>query len=129
VTSSKERRTKSNPLFPVNLEDLRIRHGQANHKRETIAFSKRRQRAMERMAIFTVWVNCIKRKCENGGEGTSAMEAGLLANPLSWREVLKKRLFPTHVKLCEEWRAYYWGKVRTAVFGDRQVKHALKYAF
>ena len=39
VTSSTERRTARNPLFPVNLVDLLIRHGGANHKRETIAFS------------------------------------------------------------------------------------------
>ena len=43
VTSSKERRTLANPLFPVNLADLLLRHGSANHRRETIAFSKRRR--------------------------------------------------------------------------------------
>jgi len=40
VTSSKLARTIHNPLFPVNLLDLLIRHSGANHKRETIAFSK-----------------------------------------------------------------------------------------
>jgi hypothetical protein len=38
--------TAQNPLFPVNLADLLLRHSSANHKRETIAFSKRRQGAM-----------------------------------------------------------------------------------
>ncbi|HYM81693.1 MAG TPA: hypothetical protein VEY91_09845, partial [Candidatus Limnocylindria bacterium] len=39
VTPGILRRTTSNPLFPVNLLDLLIRHNSANHKRETIAFS------------------------------------------------------------------------------------------
>ena len=43
VTSARAPRTPRNPLFPVNLLDLLIRHCGANHKRETIAFSKRRQ--------------------------------------------------------------------------------------
>ena len=55
VTPSVVRRTTRNPLFPVNLLDLLIRHGSANHKRETIAFSKRRQSAAERLAILQVW--------------------------------------------------------------------------
>ena len=128
ATSSTERRTKSNPLFPVNLADLRIRHGQANHRRETIAFSKRRQRAMERQAIFTVWANCVKRKSEKGGKETSAMEVGVAARPLAWRGILKRRLFPAHVALPPEWRSYYEGKVRTLVYGDRQTEHVFRYA-
>jgi hypothetical protein len=35
VTSSRVPRTAANPLFPVNLADLLIRHSSANHKRET----------------------------------------------------------------------------------------------
>src|SRR5262245_47769929 len=39
--SSRAARTSRNPLFPINLADLLVRHSSANHKRETIAFSKR----------------------------------------------------------------------------------------
>ena len=42
--SSKAPRTARNPLFSINRTDLLIRHCSANHKRETIAFSKLRQR-------------------------------------------------------------------------------------
>ena len=127
-TSSRERRTRSNPLFPVNLADLRIRHGQANHRRETIAFSKRRQRAMERQAVFTVWANCIKKKSEKKGETTSAMEVGLLGRPLTWEGILKRRLFPAQIRMCREWRAYYAGRVKTLALGAQQTEHLLKYA-
>ncbi|HKX45688.1 MAG TPA: hypothetical protein VJP77_03230, partial [Planctomycetota bacterium] len=57
TTSSKQSRTPRNPLFPANLADLLLRHSSANHKRETIAFSKRRQGALYRAAIFAVWRN------------------------------------------------------------------------
>ena len=52
--SSKAPRTHRNPLWPANLADLLVRHGGANHERETIAFSKRVQNALLRMAIFQV---------------------------------------------------------------------------
>ncbi|MFM7231170.1 MAG: hypothetical protein ACKO3S_04235, partial [bacterium] len=49
-THSKVARTAGNPLFPVNRLDLQLRHNSANHKRETIAFSKRHQSVVERAA-------------------------------------------------------------------------------
>jgi len=129
ITSSLERRTKSNPLFPVNLADLLIRHSSANHRRETIAFSKRRQGALERLAVFTVWRNCIKRRRENGPPESAAMWLGLLPRLLSWRDVLRRRRFPKHVDLPQPWRDYYWRRVRTAAMGARQTTHRLAYAF
>jgi len=129
ITSSLERRTKSNPLFPVNLADLLIRHSSANHRRETIAFSKRRQGALERLAVFTVWRNCIKRRRENGPPESAAMWLGLLPRLLSWRDVLRRRRFPKHVDLPKPWRDYYWRRVRTAAMGARQTTHRLAYAF
>src|SRR5215831_13880553 len=51
-TSSRQARTAGNPLFPVNRLDLLLRHNSANHKRETIAFSKRHQAVVERAALL-----------------------------------------------------------------------------
>ena len=129
ITSSKVRRTQSNPLFPVNLADLLLRHGSANHRRETIAFSKRRQAALERSAVFTVWRNTVKRRRENGRPESAAMWLGLVDRLLSWRVILRKRLFPGQVDLPEPWSQYYWRRVRTVVFGDRQATHECRYAF
>ena len=64
ITSSKERRDERNPLWEVNLLDLMIRHSTAAHKRETIAWAKRRQASIEKLAIFQVWRNYIKRRRE-----------------------------------------------------------------
>jgi transposase-like protein len=128
VTSSVLRRTTSNPLFPVNLADLLLRHGSANHRRETIAFSKRRQAACERAAAFLVWRNYIKRWSEKAGRETPAMRAGILTRPLVWKEILRRRLFPAHHNLPADWREYYERRVTTAVYGDRQRAHTLAYA-
>ena len=43
ITPGREHRDQHNSLWEVNLLDLLIRHSSANHKRETIAWSKRRQ--------------------------------------------------------------------------------------
>ena len=129
ITSSTERRTTSNPLFPVNLADLLLRHSGANHRRETIAFSKRRQCAIERLAIFSVWRNWIKRRREKEAGWTAAQEAGLADRPLRWAQVLRKRRFPRGHLLPGPWRDYYWRKVKTAALGENQTEHTLTYAF
>ena len=51
-TPSVAARTAGNPLFPVNLLDLLLRHNSAHHKRETIAFTKRHQAVIERAALL-----------------------------------------------------------------------------
>ena len=129
VTSSRERRTVRNPLFPVNLADLLLRHGQAAHRRETIAFCKRRQGALERLAVFTVWRNLIKRRREKQAGETAAMAAGIVDRPWSWGQVFRSRKFPRRRWLPGPWWQYYWGRVKTAALGTSQRTHRLKYAF
>jgi hypothetical protein len=126
-TPSVASRTPQNPLFPVNLLDLLLRHNGANHKRETIAFSKRDQSVIERAAVLTVWRNFIKPVSERRGGGTPAMQLGLRAGPLSWRAVLKERLFPTRESLPGPWADYYRRRVPTAEI-TRPRRHALRLA-
>ena len=127
--SSKERRTSSNPLFAVNLTDLLLRHCHANHRRETIASSKRRMGAIARAHVFQVWRNFIKRRRENGDETTAAMYIGLITTRLGWSEVLRRRLFPDRQEL-EGWRrTYYEYRVSTQELGNRQRFHELKLAY
>jgi transposase-like protein len=129
VTSSKERRTTSNPLFPVNLADLLLRHSNANHRRETIAFSKRRQAAIERLAVFCVWRNYVKRRREKGRRESAGMWLGLVERMLDWREILRRRLFPGPEDLPGPWADYYWRRVPTVALGSRQTRHVCRYAF
>jgi hypothetical protein len=129
VTSSRARRTTSNPLFPVNLADLLLRHGQANHRRETIAFSKRRQGAISRAALFLFWRNYVKRRREKRRGETAAMAAGYARTPLGWEALLRERKFPRRSLLPGPWWDYYRHRVRTEALGDRQTEHRLKFAF
>jgi hypothetical protein len=127
VTSSKEARTKDNPLFPVNLLDLLIRHSGSNHKRETIAFSKRRQNAAERLAIFQVWRNFMKVFSENRGGGTPAQRLGLVDRVLSVKDVLRRRLFPSRIRLPERLKTYYRRATVTRMIPNGR-SHRLRYA-
>jgi len=130
VTSSKKRRTQSNPLFSVNLDDLLLRHGSANHRRETIAFSKELWSALYRAGVFLVWRNYVKHQLENApSEGTCAMRVGLCDRPLKWGDVLRRRLFPAHIELPEMWTDYYWGRVTTLPNESSGPLHVRKYAF
>jgi transposase-like protein len=127
VTSSLARRTTTNPLFPVNLLDLLIRHGSANHKRETIAFSKRRQSAVERLAILQVWRNFIKPFSERRGGGTPAERLGLCKSALTVAHVLAKRLFPSLLGLPERVMRYYRRFTETAAIQVNR-RHRLRFA-
>ena len=121
-TSSKEARTTSNPLFAVNLSDNLLRHSSANHKRETIAFSKRRQSALYRLAIWTVWRNYMKDRSENRKVGPPAKALGLVKKALSLAQVLSRRLFVHRVPLSSWLNDCYFGQIGTRAI-ENCVKH------
>lgn len=126
-TSSRAARTTSNPLFAANLSDLLIRHSSANHKRETIAFSKRRQSAMYRLAIWTVWRNYMKDRSENRSRGTPAQALGITTGPLGIREILARRLFPEREGISGWLKRCYDGRIRTRAI-ERCAAHRARYA-
>ncbi len=125
-TSSKAARTTSNPLFPVNLADLLLRHSSSNHKRETIAFSKRRQSAMYRMAIWQVWRNYIKASSENRRSVPPAVSLGVTPAALTAGEVLRCRLFPGRISISGWLGRCYRGQILTRAI-ERCRSHQLKY--
>ena len=127
TTRSTVPRTPTNPLFPANLLDLLIRHSSANHKRETIAFSKRRQSAAERLFVLVVWRNYLKSFSERRRDATPAQRLGILARRISVEEVLATRLFPSRVGLPERWALYYWRSTPTRRISNGRV-HRLRYA-
>jgi transposase-like protein len=129
VTPGREHRDRNNALWEINLLDLLIRHGSANHKRETIAWSKRRQAGAERLAIFLVWRNYMKgRREKDRASPTPAMARGLRTGPLGVRELLACRLFRTLCDLPRRWARYYDREVLTRALG-RQRRHELKLAY
>jgi len=128
VVSSRARRDRGNPLFEINLLDGFVRHSTAAHRRETIAWAKRRQVSAEKLAIFQLWRNTIKRRWEKGPPVSSAMLAGVTSRLWSVRDVLRERLFATRIALPERWRRYYERRIETAALSVNRV-HDLKYAF
>jgi transposase-like protein len=126
-TSSREARTAGNPLFAVNRLDLLLRHNSANHKRETIAFSKRHQSVVERAAWLILWQNLTKPFSERHGGGTPAMRLGLTQRPVPIEELLRDRLFPARVELPPEWARYYRGDVPTRRIKNER-RHRLQLA-
>ena len=128
ITSSKRRRDRRNPLWEVNLLDLMIRHSTAAHKRETIAWAKRRQASIEKLAIFQVWRNYMKKRREKGARVTPAMILGLTTRPWRVRDLLKERLFFDKIELSPRWQDYYRREVRTAALSVNRT-HQLRYAF
>ncbi len=117
-TDSQQHRDTHNPLFEVNRLDLLIRHGSSNHKRETIAYSKRRQSSAEKLAIYQMWQNTMKWRSENRPGQTPAMDLGWLDHRWEVQEILSERLFRTHVELPPRWAQYYERKVDTRALGS-----------
>ena len=127
TTSSRKSRTAHNPLFPANLADLLLRHDSANHKRETIAFSKRRQGALYRAAIWAVWRNFMKSRSENRRDDPPGVVLGLIPNRLNVREALRARRFPWRHGLRGWLEHCYFAEVPTRRLAKCR-RHGLSYA-
>ena len=127
VTSSKEPRTADNPLFPVNLLDLLLRHSSSNHKRETIAFSKRRQNIVEKALILQVWRNFVKSWSERRRDAPPGVRLGLIERALSVKEILAKRLFRSRIRLPERLERYYRRTLQTRAIPNGRT-HRLVFA-
>jgi transposase-like protein len=127
-TSSKAARTPRNPLFPVNRQDLMLRHTGANHRRETIAFSKLRAGVIERAALQALFMNFMKSFSEKKRDATPAQRLGLADHKWTVREVLMTRRFASRVNLPSVWRVYYERRVGTRRLPHSKA-HQLRYAF
>jgi transposase-like protein len=127
-TSSTRPRTPQNPLFPANLLDLLIRHNGSNHKRETIAFSKRRQSAAERLALLQVWRNFMKPLSERRRDATPAQRLGITRRRWGIAELLARRRFPSRVGLPARIGSYYRREIQTRQL-PVNCTHTLRYAF
>jgi hypothetical protein len=129
VTSGSAHRDKNNSLWEVNLLDLLIRHGNANHKRETLAWSKRRQGSSDRLAILLVWRNYMKGRREKvRGSPTPAMKRGAMDHPLEIEELLGERIFRSRCELPPRWSKYYDRQVVTRALKNNR-RHELKLAY
>ena len=127
TTSSRAHRGAHNPLFPVNLADLLLRHCGANHKRETLAFSKRRQGALYRAAIWMVWRNYVKSRSEQRRDSPPAVALGVTEEALTVRALLRQRHFPWRQGLSGWLARCYFGRIPTRRLAHCRA-HQLRYA-
>ncbi|MEZ4282979.1 MAG: hypothetical protein R3F21_25565, partial [Myxococcota bacterium] len=129
TTHSKAPRTAKNPLFAINAHHMFVRHSGANHKRETVAFSKRIQAVIHRHAIFQVWRNLVKVASERQPtKGTPAQRLGITRVRWSIGRVLRARLFPSRIELPERVQRSYRGQP-TSRFVQREREHGLRQAY
>ena len=128
VVSSEEPRDRGSLLWEINRLDRMIRHSQAGHARETLAWPKRRQRAAERLSIFLVWWNYVKKRWEKGKHRTPSELKGVVSRRLTVKEILAGRIFRTRQRLSRRWSEYYESKIRTRALRQNN-EHELRYAF
>jgi hypothetical protein len=122
-------RARDRALFTVDMVHQLTRHSLAHHRRETIAFARRANAAMERAMLFTVWRNFVKRRSERRPDDRCpAMLLGLVNRRLRWADVLARRRFPDRVRLSRSWTAVYRRELITPAVG-RNLRHELVHAF
>ena len=96
-------------------------------QRETIAYSKRRACAAERLAIFLVWRNWMRPYSIRKRGKTPAMRLSLIDHKVGVDNLLDRRYFPSRIELPTRWREYYAKTVKTRAIPKGR-KHGLKYA-
>ena len=111
-------RTFSNPLFASNYLDREIRKDQANHRRETVCFSRNVANGMSRLWCYLVdhnyrkrfrigdGVSCDRVHGEAAGIPRNRIEAGLL-----W--MFSRRAFLSRIRLTESQRKIWEKGYRT----------------
>ena len=120
-TNSKLPRTPKNPLFAINAHHGFLRHSGSNHKRETIAFSKRIQAVIYRHAVFQVWRNLVKPASLRDPRQTPAQRLGVTDKRWTITELLSVRRLPTRRRLRRRVEDYYWSRQRSRfVRGERR---------
>lgn len=106
-----------------------IRHSQAAHKRETIAFGRRLNAIVERAFLLAVWRNFVKSFTERRPDGTTpAIRLGLTDRRWTWSEVLAHRLFPDRIGITGVDRVLHDRRWTTPVLGSN-TRHRLKLAY
>lgn len=116
-------------MFPVDLLHQILRHTLAHHRRETIAFPRRINAAMERLFLTAVWRNLVKKRTERRPErATPATRIGLTDERWTWRRVLSRRLFHDRIELPEPWGLLYRRGWTTPLLTSN-ARHELRRAF
>jgi transposase-like protein len=122
-------RVRDSKMFANDLLHKILRHSQAHHRRETIAFARRLNALMERLYVFIAWRNFIKKLSERKPDpATPAMRVGLTDRRWSWKRLLSRRLFFHRIRLPEPLPTLYRRAWITPIL-PRNQRHILTRAF
>ena len=125
TVSGSDQRTAANPLFEINLADMSIRHGQSTQKRETIAFSKRRQGGIERAWLWLIWKNYMApRRAKRRNGATPAMLANIADRRLGFDDIFGRRILAREVELPAPWARQVAREVFTPAVGRNRTNDA-----
>jgi transposase-like protein len=125
---SSQARTRDSALRPVDTAHQFIRHTQAHHRRETIAFARRHSALLERIFLHGAWLNFVKRRVENLSDSqTRAVAAGVTEEVWDWNRVFARRLQPHQVDLPPDWVPIYFRRLPFPRLAERK-PHVKKYA-
>ena len=116
-------------MFAVDQFHKLIRHTDAHHRHETIAFNRRLNALMERAFLLAIWRNYVKARSERRpSRETSAMRVGLTSSPWRWSRVLAQRLFPWRIPVPPSWNSVYRRDLITEAVGQNR-RHRLRNAY
>lgn len=90
VHSASARRDRSNPLFPINHTNARLRHFLARLRRRSWCVSKKREALAAHLDIAALWVN-YARGITNRTATTPAQALGIVPRPYRVEELLTWR--------------------------------------
>jgi hypothetical protein len=126
---SEAARRRDEAMFPNDLLHALMRHSLAHHHRETIAFPRRINAALERVFLMMAWRNFVKGVSERRPDPTTpAMRKGLTERPWSWARLLARRLFPARLPVPASWMELYQRNWTTPDLPSN-TRHALARAF
>jgi hypothetical protein len=114
-TSSRAKRTTSNPLFPVNYVDRQLRKNLAEHVRHTVRPAREINAQMERLALFITLHNFLTPHRVSGHarvhhRPTHAQQAGIGDARCAWllqRLTSHRHLF-SHTTSNQQWIRRIW---------------------
>lgn len=124
-----EAKARDQAMFPVDMVHRFLRHSVKAHARETISFGRRIEAQLERLYLYAVFRNLVKRRSERRPNApTPAMWLSLTTEPWSWERVFAKRLQPSRIDGGPAWHELYKREMRTPTL-PHTPPHALKLAF
>ncbi|HEV8701161.1 MAG TPA: hypothetical protein VGV60_07820 [Candidatus Polarisedimenticolia bacterium] len=124
-----EARQRDRAMFPNDQLHRFLRHSQAAHRRETIAFGRSYNGLVDRLALFVVWRNLVQARSErHPRDGTTAMRLRLTTRPWSWGQVLAERLHVGRIQAGHEVMRHYRRELVIPSLPNEQ-RHTLVRAF